>query len=304
VLVGQAGAGGPVLGTPTGGLSLYALSGRDLVRVDLDTGVVTVRQRALDRGFTDSFNSAVMVLDGRLVVARDGRVFVATTDLDGDPEALDDVFFNGSLSPDRLVTMEWASSPEDPLEVREFDADGRLVNLWNLPAQSWAAGVVGDRVVAQAAGRIYLVAPDGDVEPVGVGEPVHVRNSHILWRHCDDELRCSLSLADLANGTSQPVPHLDQGEYWFFGRTIAPDGRFASVMLGNTHRLIWLATGAELAELDARTQPAWSPDASWVFTRADDETLVAISTRGEAPIEIALPDGFSLRDAEVFLTVG
>jgi hypothetical protein len=117
-------------------------------------------------------------------------------------------------------------------------------------------------------------------------------------------MHCTVSLDDLRRGTSIPLAHLGGAEVYLFGPSVAPDGRTATAFVDNDPRLLDLETGSSLAELEDGTQPAWTPDGSWLFTRSDDNSLLAISTRGEASRVIPMPEGYSIWSADLVLAVG
>lgn len=143
--------------------------------------------------------------------------------------------------------------------------------------------------MTQRGGRIYTIGHDGDAEPYAHGDPIIADGRFVLWRECDDSMMCTLRVGD-ADDTRRRVlqPEIDP----FAGSRvmIAPDGRTAVVDGGvQPLRLVDLSTGVTIAELDLRTTPAWSPEGDWLFTRADRDTLRAVSTRGLDPIEFPLP---------------
>jgi hypothetical protein len=305
---------GPVLGTSTGGRALYVVSPSNLVRVALDSGAITARTNA----FRDcppcspaiGHTVGATVVDGRLVIARDGQVFVVETDLRDDARQLEGVTFDGRWS-GRLLTVRTSVSPAEPVEVRESDPDGHVLRTWTLPPEAEVVGAVGDRLVAESGGRIYLVSDSSEAVPYAVGEVIYAGNSMLLWRHCDDHLACSISLDDIDRRTSTILSGIDGADVHDFGEPVAPDGRTAAVRVGNELRLVDVLTGTVLAGLDgvthpawSFTQPAWSPDGAWFFTSHDENSLVALSTRGAAPIVIPMPEGVSLGTHALVLVVG
>jgi hypothetical protein len=301
VVTGQIGDG-PVLGQSTGGRSLYAVNGATIARIELDTGAVTILRGAFRR--SGSYTSALLARDGRLIVGRDAVTYSLPADLSAAPVLLDGISLDQGLSGDRLLSARSEDAPDAPVVVDEFSTDGSIVRSWRLPPQVWPSGVVGDRIVTQAAGNVYLVGTDGSVETLGSGDIVHVRDSRLVVRRCDERLQCTLTLDDLTSGTSTPLALPGPGEFYFYGRSLAPDGRTAVLFGPNRPQLVDLVTGAVLADVDDQAQPAWTPDGAWLFTRNGDGQLVAVSARNGERIALPLPDGSNLGTADLTLAVG
>ena len=201
--------------------------------------------------------------------------------------------------------MDHGAAPGEPLVVREFDPDGGVLNRWQIPSQAWVVGAVDDRLVVQASGGIYLLGTDGEAARHGVGDVMFAGGSIVMWRHCDERLACAIALDDLATGASLPIAVPDNSAFvGYFAQSLAPDGRYAVMARENEPRLIDLATGEERSGPLSNAQPAWSPDGAWLFTVGDDNELIALSTRGLAPIVIPMPDRFILGTNDVMLAVG
>jgi hypothetical protein len=293
----------PVLGAPTGGLSLYAVSGTAMVRVELDSGTVTVVRSAF-RG-SGSYTNAVVVSDGRVVVGRDSEVYVLPADILGEPQRLEGFDLESSFNTGRLLSVEGGFPEGTDIDVREFDPDGNILNEWRVPSPSWMLAAMGDRLLVQAAGQLYLLGTDGSVELYGTGETLFAGGTKLLWRRCDENLVCSVMLDDVVTGDSFPVASSgDERFYGYYAQSISPDGRFAVVTIDDEPRLVDLATGEERSGPSPNMQPAWSPDSAWLFTRGERDELLAISTRGLETVEIPMPEGFVLGTSELVLAVG
>jgi hypothetical protein len=168
----------------------------------------------------------------------------------------------------------------------------------------WPSGVVGDQLVTQVAGNIYLVGTDGSVEQHGTGDVVFLGGSNLVWRQCDERLQCTLILDDLAAHTSTPLPVLQSMQFYFYGRSLAPDGRAAVIFTEPDPQLVDITTGVVLGEVDDQALPAWTPDGAWLFTRDDDAQLVAVSARDGSRVPLTLPDGTTLGTGDLTLAVG
>jgi WD40 repeat protein len=158
--------------------------------------------------------------------------------------------------------------------------------------------------VVQNAGRIYTIATDGEVVPLGTGDVISTNGRWLMSRRCDDAMVCTLALGDLDRSDRHLLPFgftsIANGQ---FGVLISPDGTtFVGGDADGTSSLFDLG-GRRIAQIDARARPAWTPDGDWLFTRGTDHTLVAISTRGAKSIEITLP-GDELDSQDLLLAVG
>jgi hypothetical protein len=301
VIIGQIGAPGPILGASTEGLSLYAIAGSTIARVELDTGTVTVVRSAFRRG--GGYTSSLFVSGDQLVATRDSDVYVIPKDLSGEPQRLDGVI-GDSLSTERLVSVTYDGPDNAPISAQEYDVRGEVVNEWRLPAGVWPSGVVGDRLVLVAGGRIFLLGTDGSVEPFANGDLMSVSGSFVSVRRCDDAMRCRVTIDNPLTGESVPAPALDLDFGYWYGRSLSPDGRTALVSGPTDLQLVEVATGDVIADLEELTQPAWTPDSEWLFSLGDRDMLLAISTSGRGTIELPMPQGFRAGTSDLILAVG
>jgi hypothetical protein len=288
----------PVLGTGTGGLSLYAIAQSTLYRVELDTGRVT--SVALPRTGSSRWFQAEVAGD-RLMMIGDGGIYVLALDLSGSP-------FPISTSRRSFVGADvqggyWFQSQslsDGAMELQRVDGSGnpdREVRVEQAGLVPF--GVVGDRVVLQAPGRIFTVDRDGRVEPYAEGSAVVAKGEWVLWAGCDDRARCTLHLGTSEiSDTGRTSLELAYLRSEFPGapvavNSLAPDG--ATIVANVTGaapgpKIVDLATGSVL---DPASQiygePAWFPDGSWLVRTWNSSGVEAISVRTGRVVSIVLP---------------
>jgi hypothetical protein len=294
----------PLLGAPTGGLSVYVIDGRTVTRVELDSGIVTTLPRAFGRA--GAYTSFATVRDGQLVMGRDNSVLVGSLDLAEPPTILRSVDNGGGPFGDRLLNMDYDTTDGAIREVREFDVRSEIVATWQLPAATRPAGVIDDRLVVQLGGRIYLVGQDGTAEMYAIGDVLRASGTFLIRRECDARMVCAVLIDDLRRGTAQPLTFVgEESFYGPFGLLLAPDGSSIVVMGDNGPVVVDVATGATIAPVEFDTGPAWSPDGAWLFTVDRSNDLKAWPTRGGgAPIAIELPSSGRIGSSNVVLAVG
>jgi hypothetical protein len=294
----------PLLGAPTGGLSLYGLKGAGLFRLELDTGALSiVSSHTLPSG---PFPGSMHLRDGRLVVLLGDGVYVTPLDLSGAPSWLRDVRGDigfGGRSHRILRGFDYDQRSGMVREVREFDLDGNEVASWRVPEHSWPVDATGDRLIVQAAGRMYFVDGSGAVEPFAVGDLIDVNGQQILWRGCDEQLSCSLWHDDVEQRTSRKLP-FDADMFGSWGPLVAPDGATAVALAEGEVRLVEVSTGRLIASVPTTARPAWSPDGDWLFACDERGDIVAISTRDGNRVELDLPEVAGSGSPDVMLAVG
>lgn len=291
----------PLLGEETGGLSLYVASGNTVLRVELDTGEVTTATNAFRGG---GFTLGVAVEDGSVYVARDNGVYAFPGDLSTVPR----MPVQSQVccpSPNQLLTYMHRG---DHWVVSEMTLSGETKRQWTLTTTTqWepvSTAAIGDELLVARAGRLYLVSTDGSIRHYAIGEYVASRGEWILWRSCDERMRCGLHLGnpdnphvhDLALGDDSIV-HTPWGM-----PPLAPNGR--SIVVGGSAgktRLVDTSTGDEIAEFASGAAVAWTPDGAWAFGRPDIGTgphrrVVAVSTRDDRRVEFELPFTFDRGD--------
>jgi hypothetical protein len=303
-----------------GGTSLYIAAGRAVARIELDTGRTTVASRMFPVG--DVMVQEAVAGGGRLIVTRDSGVFVIDAELAGSARSIEGTVgrdVDVAVDASAVLTIEYAeisaqlSSSDDATTVQRVMVDGTVAAEWRVPTFS-PLGLLGDDLVVQGGGRIYKIG--AEVRPYAQGELVVADGRWVLWRSCDDTLSCVLHLGDGEHPDRRTLPaelisvlppFMGPGFMGnpFVGRfLIAPDGA-TMVIDGGAGRpplLVDVASGAVISEIDGDTRPAWSTDGAWLFTTSG-RSLLAVSTRGEPPFEIPLPEGdFGNRD--LVLAVG
>jgi hypothetical protein len=294
----------PLLGAPTGGLSLYGLKGAGLFRLELDTGALSiVSSHTLPSG---PFPVSMHLRDGRLVVLLGDGVYVTPLDLSAAPTWLRDVRGDvgfGGRSDRILRGFDHDQMSGMVREVREFDLDGNEVARWHVPEHSWPVDAIGDRLIVQAAGRMYFVDGGGAVEPFAVGDLIDVNGQQILWRACDEQLSCSMWHDDIEQRMSRRLP-FDAETFGPWGPLVAPDGATAVALAGREVQLVEVSTGRLIASVPTTARPAWSPDGDWLFACDELGDIVAISTRGGDRVEFDLPDVAGSGSPDAMLAVG
>lgn len=285
----------PVLGHETGGLSLYVLSGRSLARVELDTGRITVMERAFVG--SPGYVANLRVVDDAVVAWRDSGRYALPTDLSAPPESTSEA----QRGP--LDLVYGVDGDEGAMTVRHVD--DQPSEAWHVPAGASVMTVVDDQLLVQRAGRLYLLQRGGGVREYAIGDFMGSRGGWVLWRGCDEQMRCRLNI-----GTAQqPVVHSherDDWEMWAngFGVGLAPDG--ASVVATRPGQvrpaLVRLEDGVSLVDVDLETQIDWTPDGEWAFVRLPGDRVVGVSTRDGRQVPINLPFRFDAQ--QVALAVG
>jgi hypothetical protein len=299
-----------LLGVPTGGLSLYGLNGAGLFRLELDTGALTiVSSHTLPSG---PVHGSMHLRDGRLVVLLGDGYYVTPLDLSEAPTWVGGVRGDIGLGgwSDRILRgFDLDRRSGVVREVREYDLDGNEVATWRVPEHSWPVDAMGDRLIVQAAGRLYLVDSGeevdggGQVEPFAIGDVVHVSGPRILWRGCDDQLSCSLWVDDFEQRTSRRLP-FDGAFHGPWAALVAPDGATAVTLVGGETQLLEVSTGRLIASVPTTARPAWSPDGAWLFACDKFGDIVAISTRAGDRVEFDLPDIAGTGSPGAMLAVG
>lgn len=297
---------GPVLGEPTGGLSLYVASGTTVTRLELDTGRVTALPNAFRGG---GFVQGLVIEGGALHVVRDNGVYTLPLDLSSvptSPTQMDGCCWYGTNR-----GFEWVQR-DDGLVLRETMPDGTTVRQWKLTTGGSPLGptaVVGDELVISTAGRIFLVSTDGSVRHYAIGDYITSRGEWIMWRSCDERLRCSLNLGDRERPRVREL-RLADDQLWAnpWGVQLAPDGgSIVAGGVGDQIRLFATDTGRDIAAFDSGTRVDWTPDGAWAFGgaaggRNPHRLVIAASPRDGRVVEIELP--FTIDSGNTFFAVG
>ena len=168
-----------------------------------------------------------------------------------------------------------------------------------------AAGVQGPLVEANGGG-VYLVSPDGSSpRRVAEGSFLTANNDRIATVSCDDALKCSLVVTNVADGVELSTPLKDGDLSGYFPTMVAalsPDG----------HRLAYVIQGARQAQLRVldlvgnrvlfegpwelahdlvlSSNPlVWSPDSNFLAWADRDGLEIFDAGAGTGPTRIARP---------------
>jgi hypothetical protein len=253
---------GPMLAERTGAV-LYGLSeDAEVVRIDLDGGVVTRRRLRGPSGER---------ADGFSVLARSGLAVLAAPGGQGALSVPD-----GPRSPTQWLSGEGARivPAADPNQVwrivarddgsavaERLGADGEpLLPRVEVPV---GADVLGDDgtglLLAGAPGGTYLLGAEGAIR-VADGEPLAWSATRLVVTSCDGALVCRWRVIDRADGSSRDVASsgdLRRG----LAATLSPDGRWLAQLSGDT------GGGLELVDLmdGSRRQIGTSVVDAWGF---------------------------------------
>ena len=270
---------GQLLPEPTGVVLYSTTTNGRLVRIDLDTGVVTVRSVDL----ADGVGSQYFVRGGKLVVAApdSSRVFVLSRDLRSETQQLE--LPSGSQvlrgpAEDELWVIGSADGQREPNQVsaQRIHLDGTPVGpRLTLP------GNVGD----DGAGQLILFVPNaaatyaldtatGAPSRLLNGFPIALDHSRVVDMTCDDHLACHLRVTNRATGQARVLPDVATSKLVDYGGggMISPDGRWLALLRDPGRMMVIdLQDGSERLFDDARLTaywgqgPAWSPDGGWLF---------------------------------------
>jgi hypothetical protein len=253
---------GPMLAESTGAV-LYGMSeDAEVVRIDLDGGVVTRRRLRGPSGER---------ADGFSVLARSGLAVLAAPGGQGalsvpDGPRTPTQWLSGAgarivpaADPDqvwRIVARDDGSAVAERLGA---DGEPRLPRV-EVPA---GADVLGDDghglLLAGAPGGTYVLGAEGAIR-VADGTPVAWSAMRLVVTSCDGALVCTWQVIDRADGSSRDVPatgDLRRG----VAATLSPDGRWLAQLSGDT------GGGLELVDLTdgSRRQVGASVVDAWGF---------------------------------------
>ena len=295
----------PVLGTETGGLSLYAAGDGVLRRIELDTGRLTTIELDQDVGL-------LRVRGDRLELDTGGGLFAIAADLSGELSW---------LGPSSYGTDIRVPGSDDAWSIERGDGQGQLVLRrggevvlrYDIPGGSSLAGIVGDRAVLQGGGRIFTLDPDGRLRAYGTGQVVSASEQWLLWWACDDQLRCEYRLGDAVEPQARRVvtpPELASTMYGYgygYGigspSLVSPDGRFALLNGIDGLRLVDLTDGRVLPDETSWGPWAWLPDNRWLLRYDERGGIVAVSTADGSSIPV-MPSVRSVQNGPRALAVG
>lgn len=300
---------GPLLPEPTGTVLYSSTPTGRLVRVDLDTGVVTVRRfEAGDAG------TQFLLRGGRVVVSSpdQSRVHVLDRDLHGTLAELNlDAgvrVLPGPAEDELWVVNENTFGPDGT----SVDRYAQRIRLDGTPAGPRVplppvGGIGGEDGTGQLllyvggpASTYVLDGTTGVPTRLLAGYPLAVDARRIVDLDCDVHLVCRVRVTERATGASRILPPLASPQLLNGGGgALSPDGRWLALVLdpGNepgTVAVVDLRDGSLRRFGDARPAPywgqapSWSPDGRWLFWATGPRVY---AWRAGSPGAVAVADG-------------
>ena len=276
---------GPLLGEPSG-LVVYSVTVGRLVRLDLDSGIITDTSLDMsgDQIWPTSLGAVAQASVGPLVLLpRDGS---PPRSLAGFGSTL-----LGEGPPGRLWYQDSASAGDAASLWYRDGADAEPVPV-AVPAgpndQPVPDGLGG--VLMTAGGGIYRLVPGEPPRRLGSGYLADARNGHSLEYTCDAVMACGFVVRDLRTGATRPAPGDAAQILRSGGGQLAPDGRWVLVSgeidgagfdriraFGPDGAVVDLGSGANRSCVHryCPSQPAWSPDGRWVIGSREPGVLWA-----------------------------
>jgi hypothetical protein len=284
--------------------SVYVVSGRDITRIELDTGRYTTR-RALPRG-TEHDYPVMWIGGGWLWVETSVALGRVPLDLSADWQM---------VASDRQVLgmfadgAHWVQPWDEPSRAVLEDVDGNELAEYPLQPGIQAWSTTSDRLVVSGGGRIYTVDRAGRPSSFGTGDFFSATGDWLLWRTCDEQQRCALLLG-AAQGLVPPraVPvdgdpsrePLDRP--WSY--LVSPDGRW--LVMPFDGRVIDLVDGHALRSGPSSTDGdamAWHPEGGWLL-QTDGFALTAYAPDTGVRVSVDLPHPTAAYDSVSVLAVG
>ena len=240
------GEAGPLFDRPTG-LQLVGYGTDGLFRrIDIDSGAITTLMPDVP-----IFTNAAMALDGAIVVILNSGLWVYPEGAAAGVPAGPVLSMLGPAG--RHAVWVLVSADNGRLGMYRVGADGsRLDEGLAVPALTKAVGAAGVQgpLVEANGGGVYLVSPDGSSpRRVAEGSFLTANNDRLATVSCDEALKCSLVVTNVAGGVELSTPLKDGDLSGYFPTMVAalsPDG----------HRLAYVIQGARQAEL--RVQIWWA----------------------------------------------
>ena len=272
---------GPLLPEPTGTVLYGTTPNGRLLRIDLDTGVVTVRRVDLGEAGGAQFilRGEQLVVSGPdvshvSVLARDLRGSARELNLDEGTRVLP------GPAPDEL----WVVSDNGPPGGTGSERYVQRIHLDGTPAGPRLPLASGSPGTDDGAGRVmvyvggasstYVLDPvTGVPTRLTIGFPLAVDANRVVDVVCDEHLACQLRVTDRATGASRLVPATAPAQAVNGGGAVlSPDGRWLALVVdGGTMFVVDLNDGALRRFDDFRPGPywgqgpSWSPDGRWLF---------------------------------------
>lgn len=160
--------------------------------------------------------------------------------------------------------------------------DARLVSLVDgaplasvqLPPESRVLGATGDGIVVTAGGDTFRVGTDGAAARLSTGIAALLLRGEVVVRSCDENLRCGMTLVDVATGAARSILGVGGDDSVFTAGPTHPDGRVTAIV-GDPNRpfegavLLGPEGAVPLLPEDMRgtdlSGSAWSPDGALLF---------------------------------------
>ena len=287
---------GPMLDQPTG-ITLVLLRERSLDTADLDTGQV-------ETVFQSTYFSWLVPTS-----EPSGIVYV-----DDQPQALFMPFplavtqAKRRLGPAVILVRSaqphqvWlATDQTDRLLVTQVDTgDGHIVTSpVPLPIGSNLFGSVYGGLVAEAAGRIFLIEDGGDVRPIAEGRGLAAGGNQVAAYSCDDVLQCGLEVIDVATGDSRRIaPPPGTAPYEYTQASFSPDGSLLAIWMQADFEFglyLWDLRTEEVTAVPGTQEfggggpPEWSPKGTWLFWTGG--AVYAYHPGDPTSIRLPLPKG-------------
>jgi hypothetical protein len=261
---------------------------QQLVRVDLDTGAVTIRNVPLGQ------DNPVQVIprgDKIVVTSSASPMLVLNADLTGPAKEIDldsGTQIYAGPGDDLWAVHDQGDDPSAP--ERTF----QRVHVDGTPAGPLLALPPGSVTGADDAGRLqvysYVAAYTAVLDPntgqptrLAAGSPVGMNAKLIVDISCDAHLVCQWRVTDRASGATRVLPGQVSNEVLTSGGggSVSADGRWLAYLLSPGDVLVIdLDTGQERRFSEARLTaywgllPTWSADSKWLFWAGGDNTYV------------------------------
>ena len=271
---------------------LGGYSSRKLHVVDIDAGDVRTVEY-IDLGLIGSLQSFEQA-GSRLVIGTDQGIYL-----------LDE-----ELTEAALVTTGWQVFGDETgfwVLGDDFNSDGQMVSRFGfdgqrasdvaLPPNVWPVAVGNGRLLVASFAGIYA-HEDGSFQRIVVGEFIGASDAgHLIYRQCDDQLRCSTIVA--SPDGSQTVLAVPEGvalQQWPQA-AFSPDGTrvLLGALRGGRAPVFYIAdlsTGVTDVALfdDVRfsgNEIVWSPNGEWLLT-ANDRLITAVHLETGERVEIRI----------------
>lgn len=300
---------GPLLPEPSGAVLYSSTPTGRLVRVDLDTGVVTVRR--FDAG---DAGTQFIVRGERVVVTSpdQSRAYVLDRDLRGPAVELNldaGVRVLPGPAEDELWVVSQSPFGPDGTTAEQY---AQRIHLDGTPAGArvplpTVGGVGGEDGTGQLllyvggpAATYLLDSTTGVPTRLLAGYPLALDAHRIVDLDCDVHLACRVRVTERATGASRVLPLAASPQLLTGGGgALSPDGRWLALMVDATNEpgmvvVVDLRDGSLRRFDDARPAPywgqgpSWSPDGRWLFWATGQRVY---AWRAGSPGAVVVADG-------------